>query len=155
MGIMASMNAMRDYLAGSGLTGIDSQNCVVEDEGVFNRILVDDDDERQRVLMIGYNGVERPRSQKSEFGGSLLKWQIRITIFILLWGDVEERVSAIHAGYGLADEIFVKLNDDPTLNDEVMDAVIVFGDQPMLYTRQQSNEYLMLSYLAEVTENIY
>lgn len=155
MGLKASLDAMQTYLSSGVLTGIDTTNCVVEDEGVFNTILVDEDEINHRIAMIGYHGMDRPKNERSEFGGTLLVWQVRVTFFFLMWGDVEDRSATIQDGLDVADEFFVAINSDSTLGGAVMDSVIVFGDQPMLYTRQQFNEYYMLTYVVEIKENIY
>lgn len=155
MGIKTTMEAIRDYLSSGVLTGIDSNNCVIEDEGVFNEILLDDDETNRRVVMVGYQGMDKPNNQRSEFGGTLLLWRVRVTLFFLLWEDVADRAAVIQDAYDVVDELFVAINNDSTLGGNVMDCLIVFGDQPMVYTRQQMNEYFMLTFVVEVMENIY
>lgn len=152
MGLVASMESMRDYLVSAGLTGIDVDNCVIEDEGVFNNILQREINVFRRAIMIGYDGMKRKGS--SEFRGTLLVWHVTITVFVLLWGDVEERTAAIQDSYALVDEVFQAINDDSTLNGGAMDTAIVASESPMLYERQQMNDYMMITLHTEVTENL-
>lgn len=152
MTLVASMTSLKDALISANLTGIDADNCVVEDEGVFNNILLRDDDDYRRALIVGYDGMRRKGN--SEFGGTLLCWNLTVTAFVLLWGDVEERTNRIQDALGLVDEIFQAINDNSTLGNEVMDTMIVAAEPPLLYERQQMNDYMMLVLHLDITENL-
>lgn len=154
MGVKDAMNAVRNHLASGVITGVDTTNCVVEDERVFNTILMKNDDQERVAVMVGYNVMDRPKRQRSEFGGTLLIWEIRVSFFVLMWDDIDQRVASISHAYDLVDEFFQTINDYPDLGGLVMDAAIVRGDPPMVYARQQMNEYFMLNFYIEVMENI-
>lgn len=151
MSLVNSMDAIRDHLIASNLTGIDETNCVVESEDVFNRILLNDDPDFRRTIIIGYDGMERRGS--SEFGGTLLCWKLTVTAFVLLWGDVQERRDNIHETFNLIDEIFQAFNDYGGGGD-VMDGMITSAEAPFLYERQQMNDYMMVVLNVDITENL-
>lgn len=154
MGLLVAMNGLRDHLIASGLTGIDEFNCTVDDESIFNSILERIDPIEQRGIIISYAGMRRNNQQPSEFGGNLQFWLLHVNVFFLLWGNIEDRSETINSAWGFVDELALAIIADSTLGGTVMDCVILQGDEPALYTRQQMNEYLMVNFTFAIMENL-
>lgn len=155
MSLISSMDALRAYLLNASITGLDEFNCSVDDETIFNSIIMRDNPEEQRGLIISFGGMRRPLNQTSEFGGSLQRWILIVNLFVLLWGSKEERSEAIREAWRFVDEVSNVMVSDSTLDGQVMDAFVTAIDEPALYTRQQMNEYIMVPMVITVTENLY
>jgi hypothetical protein len=154
MGLVVALNGLRDYLINYGITGIDEYNCTVDDESIFNSILERMNPDEQRGIIVSYAGLRKNNNQPSEFGGNLQYWIINLNAFFLLWGNIEDRSASINSAWAFVDELTNAIVADSTLDDSVMDCVILRADEPVLYTRQQMNEYLMLGFTIAVMENL-
>lgn len=154
MGLQTTLEGLRTYLISANLTGIDASNCTVADDSVFNTILLEEEQYKRRAVIINYAGINRKTGgQPSEFGGTMFNWVVAVDAFFPLWGDRESELVVKEDAHAFVDEFIDAINADSTLNGVALDTMIVYGSEPLSYTRQSMNTYYMISFELWVREN--
>lgn len=152
MGLVTTLNAVKDYLE-ANFPILSHGNTSVQSESIFN-VLLTNEDCGGKGAIVEFAGTYARDAQQSEFGGTLLRWRISITLFGVLYGDDEQESTQIISVYNLIDDIVDDIKTKSTLSGTVMDIAFDRIETPVLYERQQINNYLMLSIIFMVTENL-